>query len=108
MSERIINGPLNVVRLEGTVFGIKKVLYVFMDIHKNVEHETKCPGYIGTDVVNLIAKEIKKANKTIDFFLETFPSVFSQPLFGTEYRNKYILELRELFKVEVSFDPETT
>ena len=32
-----INGPINVVRLEGKVNEIKKVIYLFMDIHKDTQ-----------------------------------------------------------------------
>jgi hypothetical protein len=36
-----INGPLNVVRLEGKINKIKKVIYVFLDIHIDVNNHTK-------------------------------------------------------------------
>ena len=37
-----ISGPVNVVRVEGYINNIKKVLYLFMDIHVFVFHQTKC------------------------------------------------------------------
>src|SRR5437868_2123251 len=37
-----INGPVNVIRLEGNIQGIKKVIYLFMDIHNDLEQQTKC------------------------------------------------------------------
>jgi hypothetical protein len=31
--EHHVNGPINVIRLEGKIGDIKKVVYLFMDIH---------------------------------------------------------------------------
>ena len=39
-----ISGPINVIRLEGIVNGIKKVITLFMDIHLDEEDQTKCEG----------------------------------------------------------------
>lgn len=66
-----INGPLNVVRLEGDINGVNKVLYVFMDMHYPVQSQTKCPGVVAKDIVYYFIDEfIKTEDKTIDFFLE--------------------------------------
>ena len=37
-----INGPTNVVRLEGKVNNIKKVIYVFFDFHIEPNFQTTC------------------------------------------------------------------
>ena len=37
-----VNGPYNVVRLEGNVGKVKKVLYVFFDVHNDVSGQTEC------------------------------------------------------------------
>lgn len=37
-----VSGPLNTIRLEGKINGTKKVLYVFMDEHRNKPDETRC------------------------------------------------------------------
>src|SRR5579885_355481 len=55
---RYINGPVNVIRLEGEVAGIRKVLYVLMDIHLDVSEQSKC--------ANLRSKDVDK------FLLEKF------------------------------------
>lgn len=43
-----INGPINVVRMEGKIGNIKKVVYLFMDRHNDYNVQTKCnnPGSI--------------------------------------------------------------
>ena len=38
MSSVLINGPINVIRLEGKINNIKKVLYIFMDVHVNIQY----------------------------------------------------------------------
>ena len=37
-----INGPVNVVRLEGNINDISKVIYFMFDFHNNVNNQTKC------------------------------------------------------------------
>ena len=69
-----INGPLNVVRLEGEINGINKVLYVFFDWHK---HLKRCTDLVNIDVDQYFVREFQKINnndkidKHYDLFLET-------------------------------------
>ncbi len=53
-----ITGPVNVVRLEGFINGIKKILYLFMNIHVFVLYQTKYPSesLIGMSFLDLIEK----------------------------------------------------
>jgi hypothetical protein len=37
-----VNGPINVVRLEGIINNIKKVIYVFFDYHSPLIYQTRC------------------------------------------------------------------
>ena len=55
---KTINGPINVVRLEGEINKIKKVLYVFMDVHINIKSQTKCEDQMSDDVTAYIKKEL--------------------------------------------------
>lgn len=65
-----ISGPLNIVRLEGKIDGINKVLYLFFDFHLK---ETKCKEYDSLDIVQLFNKfidESKNYNNEWDLFIE--------------------------------------
>lgn len=77
-----INGPINVARLEGTIDGIKKTVYLFMDFHSDIANQTKCNPVIhnfdpleSQDVVEYIRSNFKKVlnnNKMYDFFIEMY------------------------------------
>ena len=104
-SETTISGPINVVRLEGEVFGIKKVLYVFFDIHYHCTMETKCENIFSDTITTYLIKQFKEVRATkIDFFLETFPSELI--IKGNISRDKYIIELRKLLSQSFAYDPE--
>lgn len=91
-----INGPINVLRVEGTINNVKKVLYVFMDIHVELGTQTKCDDYLSEDITRYLKKELlKNKDKTIDFFMEyriTDPeSDFSN------LKQKYLHEMWDFF-----------
>ena len=52
----LINGPLNAFRLEGSVNGNKKVLYMFCDVHKPVTMQTQCPGLRSVEFKEYLVK----------------------------------------------------
>ena len=60
-----INGPINIVRLEGEVLSnqktIKKTLYLFFDIHVD---KTECIDIQSTNNEKYLYKNIDKQNKT--------------------------------------------
>ena len=65
-----ISGPTNIVRVEGTINGDNKVLYLFFDYHVK---ETKCSDYGSIDVIQLFdkfTKEAKNYNNEWDLFIE--------------------------------------
>ncbi len=95
-----INGPINIVRLEGVVYGIKKVLYVFFDIHETVSFEHVCNSIHSLDVNSFVVRELKKSNKTIDFFLEIMESDTGGEKYINMPKNNYILEMRRIFIME--------
>nr|QBK88813.1 MAG: uncharacterized protein LCMiAC01_04950 [Mimivirus LCMiAC01] len=72
-----INGPVNVVRLEGKVGNINKVIYLFMDFHMSPAIQTECEDVRSTDVKDYFVRNFDKISttkKTYDFFIEHFPT----------------------------------
>ena len=94
----LINGPLNVVRLEGTINKIKKVIYVFFDIHMDVNNQTKCDDFDAQDIANYLSKEFKLiSGKEIDFFMEGRTSELDLFLKDLYFKDKYIAEVIKFF-----------
>lgn len=92
----LVTGPTNLIRLEGIVFGIKKVLYLFMDKHLSVESQTKCDKtseHITKYVMNNIDKN--KSN-ILDLFLEVDISRISNKI--NIKHNRYIDEMVKAFE----------
>lgn len=99
-----INGPINIVRLEGNIFGIDKVLYVFFDLHIGCSIETKCQDIFSDDVAVYLTRQFKNTeNKTLDFFLETFPIGLD---YKSNYRDIYLMELRKLMAHAFKYNPD--
>lgn len=97
-SKEYINGPLNVMRLEGQINGISKVIYIFMDVHLKINMQTKCPNLRSIDIVNYLVKnfdQISEKDKIYDFFFEIQPTVINTQL--TKTKKKYIHEIFDLF-----------
>jgi len=69
-TNKLINGPINIVRLEGHINGVKKVGYFFMDYHINIYQQTKCPSFTSQDIVQFLATNLNKATFPIDFMFE--------------------------------------
>jgi hypothetical protein len=93
----LINGPLNVVRLEGKINKIKKVIYVFFDIHVDVNNQTKCDNFDSIDIANYLAREFKTLDKEIDFFMEGRTSELDLFLKDINFKDKYISEVIKFF-----------
>ena len=61
--KEFVNGPINVIRLEGDVNGIHKVLYTFMDIHIDVSRQTKCADLKSNDIMQYLIKNFEDISK---------------------------------------------
>jgi hypothetical protein len=101
--QKLINGPVIIMRLEGNINGINKVFYLFGDDHKNLEEETKCSSYNSEDFIQYFRKTMKNTDKNInyDFFLEMEKNdIFFNESFEKLYEKKfnYLLEIRKFFK----------
>jgi hypothetical protein len=70
-----IDGPVNVIRLEGKVDGINKVLYLFADIHNSLMNQTDCNQNRSTTLNKFLVNNFDNttSNKKYDFFLEINP-----------------------------------
>lgn len=98
MKKTLINGPINVARLEGTIYGIKKIIYLFMDYHNEVFIQSQCDTLDSIDVSKYIVNNINNSNKKIqqDIFFETgIRDIGSAPEMP---RGRYIDEVNRIFK----------
>lgn len=96
-----ISGPINVVRMEGIIFGIKKVIYLFMDTHLPLGTQTKCPDFMSQDVVQYLATNFKNSDKPLDFMFEIKNSWINNESVH-DYTSMYIHDFVNLFLSEYS------
>lgn len=96
IKKNYVNGPINVIRLEGKINQINKVIYLFMDFHIPVSNETECSNIFSQDIQTYFLNSFQNLNKVCDFFLEMTPS--EQQDENLNYKDKYIEEVVKLFK----------
>ena len=108
-----ISGPINVIRLEGKIHGIIKVLYLFLDIHENVYYQTECVNVFSKDLNKYLAENFYKLNgmrTTFDFFMEIRPtSIVPTPDIGVQYlsyKKNYISQVLKFFSSVFTYDKE--
>lgn len=76
-NKKFITGPYNVVRMEGFIGSIKKVIYLFFDVHRHVMAQTECTNIYSQYVHKYFAnsfRQMNKGNKKYDLFVELRPS----------------------------------
>ncbi|AGF84936.1 hypothetical protein QJ854_gp846 [Moumouvirus goulette] len=103
-----INGPINVIRMEGTVSGTKKIIYLFMDFHIGLDLQTECPNIYSEEIQYFLAKSfenISKRDKIYDFFLEILPSKISKQ-FISDKKNIYLFQVFKFFRKIFNYDPD--
>jgi hypothetical protein len=97
---KAISGPINIIRLEGNINNITKILYLFMDIHQSVDRQTECQDIRSINTTNFIIDkldEYKKEypDKMFDVFIERDPLI---PNFvDKNYKGRYFDEMIHLF-----------
>ena len=109
MKEEFINGPLNTFRLEGDIFGVHKVLYVFMDVHMSVTEQTKCESIKAIDVANYLVNsfdELSKTSRDVDFFFEITPTELNKKHKNIR-KKRYIDEVDDIFTNAFYYDEKT-
>ncbi len=96
-----INGPVNVIRVEGQINNIKKHLYMFMDYHVDVKSQTQCKESDSIDVMQYIYKSFADSDKAqqYDFFLEITKTNVDGP--QSEIRGRYIDEVMKFFSQQI-------
>jgi hypothetical protein len=112
---RMITGPVNVIRMEGDLYGIKKVIYLFMDYHIEVDAQTQCKNVFSSDIQKYFVNNFHRLSRTdstrmYDFFPEVFPSELVETKnykhASQDYREKYIEEVVKFFVKIFKYDPE--
>ena len=109
---RMVSGPVNVIRLEGSVHGIKKVIYLFLDYHLGLNSQTQCSNIFSEDVQKYFTHsfyKLNEGNKIYDFFLEVYPSEvaskeYRKDIAKSEGKEKYIEEVVKLFRKIFEYD----
>lgn len=103
--DKFINGPVNIIRLEGSIDGVDKILYLFSDFHVL---ETECSDIENIDVDKFILKMFKKCKKerpnvVYDFFVEEhFGSLEKDKkdyMNGFTAKYEYLSSVRKLFQL---------
>jgi hypothetical protein len=110
----LVSGPVNVIRLEGKVGKINKVLYVFGDYHIDIKKQRQCPSFESIDVSKYMYYQFKNhvksgKNHSIDVFFEDYKSYVSQPdpnykYEPINYRDIYIREVNKILEMSVAFE----
>lgn len=107
-----INGPINAIRLEGNVDGIKKIIYLFMDAHINVANQTECLNIFSQDFHQYLANsfyELNKTSKIYDFFFEIYPTRVPLVEYEEEFmlqKQKYVWQVYKFFKKIFKYNPK--
>jgi hypothetical protein len=105
--QKLINGPIIAMRLEGNINGINKVFYLFGDIHKSLEEETKCSSFDAVNFIQYFRNTLKHTDKNInyDFFLEMEDD--DKSLNDNEKKDIYIFEIRKYFNYQKNINEKS-
>ena len=93
-----INGPTNFAHLQGSIDGIDKNIYFFMDSHYDLDNQTRCKSFNSIDISQYLYQKIIKTKKPLDFFMEIRTSTIDTVI--TNKRDIYIKDVISLFKTE--------
>lgn len=95
MEDVLINGPINVVRMEGYVGKIKKIAYFFLDYHISLQYQTKCASFLSLDLYQYFANNLKNVDFPIDFMFEITQSYITTET--NNFKDIYIREVVDFF-----------
>jgi len=93
-----VNGPVNAIRLEGSINDINKIVYLFGDIHMPIQFQRKCEDPTSMDIHTYMARQLKKVDPkdTYDFFFEVRPSYLVVD--RSKNKKSYMNEIDDLFR----------
>lgn len=97
----MIDGPLNILRLEGEIDNSRKTIYIFLGALKS-NHVSECPDFVNsTNVAKYVLNELKDslgdpiAKKiTYDLFVESSPRKNNV---GTNWQDTYSQQMNRLY-----------
>jgi hypothetical protein len=110
-----INGPVNIVRMEGEVGGVRKVIYILMNIFYPLHLQTECDNIFSRDISNYLVQVFHGLNgssRMYDFFLQIDPTNLQNIKFGMPYNSEinpkpvYMDQVLKLFRKLFVFDPQ--
>jgi hypothetical protein len=109
VNKKYVNGPVNIVRMEGNINGINKVIYLFMDGLLPIINQTECDNIYSTDIDRFLAEsfhQLHNNKKMYDFFvhISTYDIVYPKE---PEYFNRkyiYILNVIKFFQKIFSYN----
>jgi hypothetical protein len=101
--QKLINGPSSCYRLEGTLEGVHKVLYLFGNSPETMEFETHCELWKSEHFVKYFVKTMSKTDKNINydlFFELSSPQddIFKDPKNNVSFHETYMSEFNKYFK----------
>src|SRR2546423_12299049 len=99
-----INGPINLIRVEGIINNIKKIFYLFMDLHIDPSMQNECEDIRSIHIRNYLVNnfdQLTNTNRTVDFFIEDFPDGVMETWNATGI---YLDQLRSMFNKIYDFD----
>lgn len=76
---RELSGPTNALRLEGTIEGTSKVVYLFLNVGTNIDLQTECANVHSQDFIKYLVDtfhNLSSSNRMYDFFYEARGSLF--------------------------------
>lgn len=111
-----VNGPVNVVRMEGAIEDVKKVIYIFMDQHLPITEQLECDNIFAKDINSFFVEKFNNLNdstRMYDFFLEIMPSKTQNISHGffhnaqLNFRDIYLIEVWKIFRKIFKYNPES-
>jgi hypothetical protein len=88
----LINGPVNIVKLNGNANGVNKTLNIFFDFHNKI---SKCDQEPNINIEKYLENKFNNSKSRLDFYLEITKSNFENSNFA---KNSYLEEVSKLFK----------
>lgn len=104
MKTLLINGPTNAIRIEGTVNGDKKILYLFSDFHMEIKNQTQCDSIYSVEFKDYLLQNFND-KKMFDLFFEIQPNYIDKNI--NNIRKKYIHNMFDFFKKLFNYDEKT-